>query len=258
MLPCGCLCPPGCACHRPCWRKVNPSPAAGRRSARRDHLDLADHLHLNGERPAGAADQQFCLDTLLEVDRMSAAPSRGVLHRPRSMPLRPFSAKGSAFAPSPHIPMQAGRLVVAGLRASRLGQRVNIASPAFSNSRLVVLLSRLALIVSGAGVLAAAFLPVSSAPSLGSDWLSHGAAFLVLAALSAAALPRTSLLRLWWGLTLLGILIEVIQGLPGVNRGPSVLEALWDSAVVAAVFLVISIGAVRRQAGGPHSGSDHR
>jgi amino acid transporter len=83
-------------------------------------------------------------------------------------------------------------------------------------------------------------------------------AFLVLAALSAAALPGTSLLRLWWGLTLLGILIEVIQGLPGVNRGPSVLEAIWDSAVVAAVFLVVSIGAVRRQAGGPHSGSDHR
>ncbi|WP_404417889.1 hypothetical protein [Brevundimonas vesicularis] len=131
-------------------------------------------------------------------------------------------------------------------------------SDLFVRSRSVVLLSRAALILAGVGVLAAAFLPVSSAPSLGSDWLSHGAAFLVLAALSAAALPGTSLLRLWWGLTLLGVLIEVIQSLPGVNRGASVLEAAWDSAVVAAVFLVISIGAVRRRAGGPHSGSDHR
>ena len=146
---------------------------------------------------------------------------------------------------------------VAGPRARTLGERVNRASPAFMHSRLVVLLSRLALIVSGGGVLAAAFLPISSAPSLGSDWLSHGAACLVLAVLSAVALPRVSLLRLWWGLTLLGVLIEVIQGLPGVNRGPSVLEAIWDSTVVAAVFLVILIGAVRRQAGGPHGGPDH-
>ena len=58
-------------------------------------------------------------------------------------------------------------------------------SDLFVRSRSVVLLSRAALILAGAGVLAAAFLPVSSAPSLGSDWLSHGAAFLVLAALSA-------------------------------------------------------------------------
>lgn len=130
---------------------------------------------------------------------------------------------------------------------SQIGERVVKASPAFARSRLVVLLSRLGLIIAGVGVLTAAFLPISSAPSLGSDWLSHGAAFLVLAVLSALAWPGASLLRLWWALTLLGVLIELVQGLPGVNRGPSVLEALWDSAVVAAVFLVISLGAARRQ-----------
>lgn len=153
----------------------------------------------------------------------------------------------AALAQSTHNPaIRAGPVAVQP--ASPLGERVVHASPASARPRRVVVLSRLALLVAGAGVLTAAFLPVSTAPSLRSDWVSHGAAFLVLAVLSAVALPKTSLLRLWWGLTFLGVLIEVIQGLPGVNRGPSVLEAAWDSAVVAAVFLIISIGAVRRQA----------
>lgn len=210
---------------------------------------LADRLHLNGERPTGAADLHPSVRALLRLDRMPAAASCGVLHRPMPMPLRAVGAMSRPLRNS-RTSNASRMVVVANLRATPLGERVTLSSPAPAKSRLVVLLSRLALIISGAGVLAAAFLPVSSAPSLGSDWLSHGAAFLVLAALSAAALPGTSLWRLWWSLTLFGVLIEVIQGLPGVNRGPSVLEAVWDSGVVAAVFLVISIGTVRHEASG--------
>lgn len=115
-------------------------------------------------------------------------------------------------------------------------------------ARLMVLLGRGALALAAAGVLVSAFVPVSTAPSLGSDWLSHGLAFLVLAVLSALAFPQASLLRLWLALTALGIAIEIVQGLPGVNRGPSVAEAVWDSAVVAIVFAIMTVKSVRRQA----------
>jgi hypothetical protein len=60
------------------------------------------------------------------------------------------------------------------------------------------------------------------------------------------AAPKTPLWRIWLGLTILGAVIEVFQGLPGVNRGPSLAEAVWNSLVAAGIFATVKVGELRR------------
>lgn len=110
----------------------------------------------------------------------------------------------------------------------------------------LVLASRLGLLLTLLGVLAAAFVPLGLAPSIGgSDWISHGMAFAVLAVLFALALPGRSLVVLWLGLAIVGAGIEILQATPLVGRGPSVAEALWDALVAAVVLVLMKFGGLR-------------
>lgn len=102
--------------------------------------------------------------------------------------------------------------------------------------------ARAALVVTLPGVLVAAFLPVGVAPVIGgSDWASHGAAFAVLAVLTFVAFPRVPLILSWAILALVGAGIEVVQAIPALGRGASLLEAAYDALVVAIVFGLIRL-----------------
>jgi len=116
----------------------------------------------------------------------------------------------------------------------------------FLKIQTAVVLARAALLITLAGVLAAAFAPLGMAPSIGgSDWVSHGLAFAVLAVLSAMALPGRPLFALWLGLAVLGVGIEILQAAPLVGRGPSVVEAAWDALVAGAVLALMGLGDLR-------------
>ena len=116
----------------------------------------------------------------------------------------------------------------------------------FLKIQTAVVLARAALLITLAGVLAAAFVPLGMAPSIGgSDWVSHGLAFAVLAVLSAMALPERPLFALWLGLAVLGVGIEILQAAPSVGRGPSVVEAAWDALVAGAVLALMGLGDLR-------------
>lgn len=110
----------------------------------------------------------------------------------------------------------------------------------------MVLAARAALLIALAGVLAAALAPLEMAPSIGgSDWISHGLAFAVLAVLSALALPGRPLVALWLGLAVLGVGIEILQATPVVGRGPSLAEAAWDALVAGGVLVLMGLGDLR-------------
>lgn len=144
------------------------------------------------------------------------------------------------------------RNVIFNLNAGHhAGAMAPIPSPSPAHREIFTRLSQAMLGVALLGVVVSASVPVRLAPSLGSDWLSHAVAFATLAVLSALAAPKTPLWRIWLGLTILGAMIEVFQGLPGVNRGPSVIEATWNALVVAITLLVTGVGSVRhrRQSG---------
>lgn len=112
----------------------------------------------------------------------------------------------------------------------------------------MVVAARAALLIALVGVLAAAVAPLEMAPSIGgSDWISHGVAFAVLAVLAALALPGRSLVVLWLGLAVLGGGIEILQAAPAVGRGPSVAEGVWDALVAGVVLLLMGLGDLRAQ-----------
>lgn len=114
----------------------------------------------------------------------------------------------------------------------------------------MIVAARAVLLLALVGVLAAAFAPLGMAPSIGgSDWISHGAAFAVLAVLSALALPGRSLVILWLGLTVVGVGIEILQATPLIGRGPSVAEALWDALVAGVVLVLMGLGGLRARLG---------
>lgn len=93
----------------------------------------------------------------------------------------------------------------------------------------------------------AAFLPVGVAPVIGgSDWISHGAAFAVLAVLTLVAFPRLPLAGAWAILAIIGVGIEIVQAIPLLGRGPSIIEAGYDAAVVAVVFALLQLSGLRR------------
>lgn len=113
----------------------------------------------------------------------------------------------------------------------------------FLKIQIAVVLARASLLIALAGVLAAAFVPLGMAPSIGgSDWVSHGLAFAVLAVLSAMALPKRPLFVLWMCLAVLGVGIEILQAAPLVGRGPSVAEAGWDALVAGVVLALMGLG----------------
>lgn len=64
-------------------------------------------------------------------------------------------------------------------------------------------------------------------------------AFAGLTVLATHAYVRISYLQTAAGLFLFGGLIEILQGIPALNRSPSVYDLLADCAAVTIVLLVV-------------------
>jgi VanZ family protein len=79
-----------------------------------------------------------------------------------------------------------------------------------------------------------------------SDKILHITAFAVLAALAAAAYPRTRIAWLLGGLSLFGAAIEVVQAIPSLHRDADVIDWLADTA---AAGLVLGLAALVRARG---------
>ncbi len=103
--------------------------------------------------------------------------------------------------------------------------------------RRAVLLLRVSFWICLVGVLALAWLPAPPA-ELSTPWdkANHALAFYILAALAAAAYPGRRLIMLALGLTLVGVLIELVQATPWVRRDASALDVLADLVGIAACF----------------------
>jgi len=76
------------------------------------------------------------------------------------------------------------------------------------------------------------------------DKVQHMVAFATLAAIAAAAYPRTSLWRLGERLSFLGALVEVFQSIPALHRDCEVLDWAADTVAIA---VVLSIAAIMRR-----------
>ncbi|HLL58943.1 MAG TPA: hypothetical protein VK391_03525 [Allosphingosinicella sp.] len=83
-------------------------------------------------------------------------------------------------------------------------------------------------------------------PGEPSDKIQHILAFTVLAALAAAAYPRTSLLKIGLGLSAFGALIEIVQMIPILHRDAELVD--WLADTVAAAVVLLLAGILRRRA----------
>ena len=68
------------------------------------------------------------------------------------------------------------------------------------------------------------------------DKIQHIVAFTVLAALAAAAYPRTPLLKIGVLLSLFGALIELVQAIPMLHRDSEFVDWIADTAAAALVL----------------------
>ncbi len=101
-------------------------------------------------------------------------------------------------------------------------------------SKTVIAVLRLALAAALTFTLYAAFAPTPDAPQLLPwDKAAHFAAFFVLAILAALAFPKIPIL--WIGLALsgLGAAIEIVQGLPAIDRDRDSADWVVDTIAVA-------------------------
>ena len=98
------------------------------------------------------------------------------------------------------------------------------------------------------GVLAAAVIPRSDHPPdlFGWDKANHFAAFYTLAVLGAAAFPRLSPLVLGAWLSGFGAAIEVVQGLPLVQRDSDPVDWLTDTVGILAALAPLLLALWRR------------
>ena len=78
-------------------------------------------------------------------------------------------------------------------------------------------------------------------PGSPSDKVQHIVAFVVLAALGRWAYPRSGVVKLLLGLSAFGALIELAQGIPGLNRDSDPLDWVADTLAAAAVLILFSI-----------------
>ncbi|MEZ5960598.1 MAG: hypothetical protein R3C30_09265 [Hyphomonadaceae bacterium] len=99
--------------------------------------------------------------------------------------------------------------------------------------KTLVVMLRLALAGALLFTLYAAFAPSPEAPDiLPWDKAAHFAAFFTLAVLAALSFPRTPLVAIGVALSALGAGIEVVQGLPGVDRDRDVVDWLVDTVAI--------------------------
>jgi VanZ family protein len=80
-----------------------------------------------------------------------------------------------------------------------------------------------------------------------SDKILHITAFAVLAALAAAAYPRTRIAWLLAGLSLFGAAIEVVQAIPSLHRDADVIDWLADTAAAGVVLALAALVRARGQ-----------
>jgi hypothetical protein len=73
-------------------------------------------------------------------------------------------------------------------------------------------------------------------PGAPSDKVQHVTAFATLGVLSRLAYPATSPLRLVLGLSLFGAVIELVQGIPVLNRDSSVWDWVADTIACGLVL----------------------
>ncbi len=81
------------------------------------------------------------------------------------------------------------------------------------------------------------------------DKADHFSAFFVLTGLAMVALPRQPLWRIAVGMSALGALIEVIQGLPFVGRDCDFWDWVAEMVAISAVYAVVLAARMRRHLG---------
>ncbi|GLS39387.1 hypothetical protein GCM10010869_49840 [Mesorhizobium tianshanense] len=112
--------------------------------------------------------------------------------------------------------------------------------------------ARIVFLVTLAGVLLLAFLPVQLSPDIGwavhQDKLNHAAAFAVLAALGSLGWPERKV-RLIVLLAFTGAAIEVLQGAQLIGRDMDAFDLVADCAGMA-FGLTIASWTKRRRVGG--------
>lgn len=101
-----------------------------------------------------------------------------------------------------------------------------------------------------------AVIPMPELPASASDKLLHVLAFLTLTLLAVAAYPRLSLLRIGLWLFALGLLIELVQLIPALNREGDLLDLMVDALAIGVGLGVIRI--LRRFNGQRTSSADRR
>ena len=87
--------------------------------------------------------------------------------------------------------------------------------------------------------------PHAGPPLLPWDKAEHFLAFFTLTGLALVALPRVRTVWLAVGLSLLGALIEIIQGMPLVHRDCDVWDWVADTVAVFAVMGVLAASHLR-------------
>ena len=76
-------------------------------------------------------------------------------------------------------------------------------------------------------------------PGQPNDKVQHIAAFLTLGALAFFAFPRSSPLKLLFGLSAFGALIEFTQMIPALHRDGDVMDWIADTAAAAVILTVL-------------------
>ena len=78
--------------------------------------------------------------------------------------------------------------------------------------------------------------PVPGEPS---DKVMHMLAFATLGALAAYGFERTSVARLFLGLTAFGAVIEAVQAIPMLHRDSDIIDLLADMAAALAALVAV-------------------
>lgn len=84
-------------------------------------------------------------------------------------------------------------------------------------------------------------------PGQPTDKVQHILAFIVLTVLALKSFPRARLLVVGVGLSAFGVLIEVLQAIPGLNRSSDVADWVADTGAVIVVLLLGRMVQARRK-----------
>lgn len=85
-------------------------------------------------------------------------------------------------------------------------------------------------------------------PGAPSDKIQHIAAFLALGTLASLAYPETGAIRIGFGLSLFGALIELVQAIPALQRDSDPADWIADSAAAAVILVLLRWPRGRRPA----------